>query len=243
MTQQYTESQARCDLAAAHRLSVIYGLNEGTWNHMSLSHPQDSNLSLNTPGYTHWSQVNASNLVLTHSDGTFISGGRPPIKAAAIIHHPVHQARPDIQCLIHVHTPHITALGMQKGVRLDTCGSQQAAQFHDDIAWYETYDGVLIDPAEGKRMCDALGDKRILMLRNHGVIVTGSSAAQAFLDLYQLERACLYQLLATAGSAEIQQIPEQHAAEMCRMAKAGHSDPHFAAMRRLLDEQESNYVD
>ncbi|MFT5400646.1 MAG: ribulose-5-phosphate 4-epimerase/fuculose-1-phosphate aldolase, partial [Gammaproteobacteria bacterium] len=107
----------------------------------------------------------------------------------------------------------------------------------------EVYDGVLIDPIEGARMCDALGDKRILMLRNHGVIVSGTSVAQAFLDLYQLERACQYQLLATAGGARLQQIPVENCAEMCRMAREGKSDPHFAAMRRLLDEQEPNYVD
>jgi ribulose-5-phosphate 4-epimerase/fuculose-1-phosphate aldolase len=240
--QEKIEIETRCDLAAAHRLSVMYGLNEGTWNHMSLNHPLDKDLTLITPGYTHWSQVCASNLALTTRDGKFISGERPPIKAAAIIHHPVHLARPDIQCLIHVHTPYITALGMQKAVRLDTCGSQQAAQFHRDIAYYELYDGVLIDPSEGNRMCEALGDKRILMLRNHGVIVTGSSVAQAFLDLYQLERACQYQLLASAGGNNLQQIPAEHCAEMCRMAKAGNSDPHYAAMRRLLDEKEPDYV-
>jgi ribulose-5-phosphate 4-epimerase/fuculose-1-phosphate aldolase len=238
----YSEIDARCDLAAAHRLAVMYALNEGTWNHMSLDHPTNPDLTLISPGYTHWSQVCAGNLALTTRDGEFISGERPPIKAAAIIHHPVHQARPDIQCLIHVHTPHITALGMQKDMKLDTCGSQQAAQFHDDIAYYEIYDGVLIDPVEGSRMCDTLGDKRILMLRNHGVIVTGNSVARAFLDLYQLERACQYQLLASAGGAELQQIPAENSAEMCRMAKAGNSDPHFAAMRRLLDEMEPGYA-
>ena len=92
-------------------------------------------------------------------------------------------------------------------------------------------------------MCDALGDKRILMLRNHGVIVTGTSVAQAFLDLYQLDRACQYQLLATADGVGLQQIPAENCFEMCRMAKAGHSAPHFAAMRRLLDEKEPNYID
>jgi ribulose-5-phosphate 4-epimerase/fuculose-1-phosphate aldolase len=69
---QYTELQARYDLAAAHRLSVMYGLNEGTWNHMSLNHPEDSNLTLNSPGYTHWSQVSASNLALTTLNGEII---------------------------------------------------------------------------------------------------------------------------------------------------------------------------
>ena len=239
----YSEFDARCDLAAAHRLAVYYALNEGSWNHMSLNHPGNPDLTLITPGYTHWSQVSAGNLALTTREGEFVSGVRPPIRAAAIIHHPVHLARPDIQCLIHVHTPHITALGMQKGVKLDSCGSQQAAQFHEDIAYYEVYDGVLIDPEEGARMCDALGDKRILMLRNHGVVVTGSSVAQAFLDLYQLERACQYQLLASAGGSALQRIPVENCVEMCRMAKAGNSDPHFAAMRRLLDAQEPDYAD
>ncbi|MEM7225379.1 MAG: class II aldolase/adducin family protein [Pseudomonadota bacterium] len=236
------EASARRDLAAAHRLAVRDGLNEGTWNHMSLESPDDPALTLITPGYTHWRQVSASTLALMSPEGEMVAGSRPPIRAGWIIHGPVQKARPDAKCLMHVHAPNIVALSMGREGRLDTCGSQLAAQFHDDIAYFEVYDGVLREEDEGARMADALGDKRVLILANHGCLVAGPNVARAYLDLYQLERACLFQLLATAGGRELRGIPEGIAAEMGAMSREGHSDRHFEAMTRLLDEDEPDYA-
>ena len=95
---------------------------------------------------------------------------------------------------------------------------------------------------EGERMAAVLGDKRVLLLRNHGALIAADSVAKAYLDLYQLERACLFQLLATDGGRALRAIPEEIAARMGEMARAGHSDPHFEAMTRLLDEQEPDYA-
>ena len=87
-------------------------------------------------------------------------------------------------------------------MKLETRSSQQAAAFHDDVVYYEVYDGVLADESEGEHMAEVLGDKRILMMRNHGAMIVGSTVASAYLDTYQLERACMYQLLAVAGGDE-----------------------------------------
>ena len=240
--QNTAEWEWRCDLAAAHRLAVRDGLNEGTWNHLSAMSPDHPERMLITPGYTHWSQVTASNLALTEADGSLVAGKAPPIRAGWIIHYPVHRARPDARCVMHVHAPHITALSMRADMILDTCSSQQAAQFHGDVAVFEIYDGVLQDESEGERMAEALGDKRVLILRNHGALVVGPSVGRTYLDLYQLERACLYQLLATGSGGTLHRIPWDVAAAMSAMAKQGHSDPHFEAMRRLLDEKEPDYA-
>ena len=126
------EQEARRDLAAAHRLAVMDGLNEGTWNHFSLMSPDDPELMLITPGQTHWSQVSAGNLALMGPRGEIVSGPVAPNGAAWIIHYPVHRARPDAKCLMHVHAPYMTALSMRKDGRLNTRSSQLAAQFHDD---------------------------------------------------------------------------------------------------------------
>jgi ribulose-5-phosphate 4-epimerase/fuculose-1-phosphate aldolase len=237
------ETETRRDLAAAHRLAVRDGLNEGTWNHLSVMSPDDPEVMFITPAYTHWSQVTASNLAAVGPDGEPVAGDDRPTRAGWIIHYPVHRAQPDAQCLMHVHSPHITALSMKKDVRLDTCSSQQAAQFHGDVAYYEVYDGILDDEDEGRRMADAMGDRRILMLRNHGAVVAGSSVASAYVDLYQLERACMYQLLAMNGGGDLVRIPEDIAAAMSAQARGGTSDPHFGAMRRLLDAKEPDYAD
>ncbi len=237
------EQAARRDLAAAHRLAVMHGLNEGTWNHLSLQSPDEPDHILISPGYTHWGQVSASNLALCDGSGALVSGGREPTRAGWIIHSPVHRARADARCVMHVHAPYITALSMRKDQRFETRGSQQAAQFDGDVAYYEVYDGLLSDESEGARMADALGEKRILLLRNHGALVAGPSVAQAYLDLYQLERACMYQMLAIGGGGELELIPAEIAGQMGRQSRDGHFEPHFEAMKRLLDEKEPDYAD
>lgn len=240
------EWQARRHLAAAHRLAVRDGLNEGTWNHFSLMSPDDPEAMLITPAHTHWSLVTASNLVLVRPDGTTAgagSGGAAtgPLRAGWIIHAPVHRARADAACVMHVHSPYVTALSMLTDVPFDTRSSQQAAGFHGDVAYFDTYDGVLEDESEGERMAAALGDGRVLILRNHGALVVGPSVARAYLDLYQLERACMYQMLARGAGDDVSRIPEDVAAETAKRARAGHTDAHFDGMLALIEAMEPDY--
>ena len=235
-------TETRRDLAAAHRLAVRDGLNEGTWNHLSCVSPNDPEALLITPGYTHWRQVTASNLALVDGEGAQLQGPTPPTRAGWIIHGPVHRARAEAKCVMHVHSPYITALSMRRGEKLDTCSSQQAAQFHEDVAYFEVYDGVLTNEAEGARMAEALGDRRVLILRNHGALVVGPTVGRTYVDLYQLERACLYQLLATADGAPLNEIPADIAAQISARARAGQAEGHFGAMRRLLDAEEPDYL-
>ena len=233
---------AREEVAVAHRLAVAHGLNEGVWNHISLLNPDDPSQMLISPGHTHWSQVTASSLALLDSDGQLVRGERPPIRAGWIIHAPVHRARKDAQCVIHVHAPYITAMSI-RNERFETRSSQQAAELHDDVAYFDEYDGVLRDEAEGERMAAALGTKRVLLLRNHGALVVGRSVGKAYLDLYSLERACMYQLLATAGSGEMSLIPEEIAATMGRLSRDGFNSEHFEGMKRWLAAVEPDYAD
>lgn len=90
-------------------------------------------------------------------------------------------------------------------------------------------------------MARALGDKRVLLLRNHGAIVVGPSVAAAYLDTYQLERACMYQLLAIAGGGTMQLIPEEVAAASAQQARAGRNVEQFEGMRRWMDAVEPDY--
>jgi len=243
MNSNSAEREARKDLAAAHRLAVLHGLNEGVWNHISLLSPDDPSQMLISPGHTHWSQVRASNLALVDEHGNERSGAAAPIRAGWIIHYPVHKARPDAQCVIHVHSPYITAMSIRDDIRFEPRSSQQAARFHDDLVYYEVYDGVLEDESEGERMAEALGGKRVLLLRNHGALIATDSLAKAYLDLYQLERACMYQLLATAGGGTMALIPEDIAAEMGVLARQGHNLEHFDGMRRWVEEHQPDFAD
>lgn len=239
------EREARRDLAAAHRLAAREGLNEGVWNHLSVVSPDDPEVMLITPADTHWSLVNASGLAAVGPDGAPATGGGAESSVAGfVIHAPVHRAIPGARCLMHVHSPYVVALSMREGVRLDTRSSQQAAQFHGDVAYYEVYDGLLDDEDEGRRMAAAMGDKRVLMMRNHGAMVAGGTVGRAWIDLYQLERACMYQVLATGEGRALSRIPEDVAAGMSAGARGSpRHDRFFRGLRDLLDATEPDYAD
>jgi ribulose-5-phosphate 4-epimerase/fuculose-1-phosphate aldolase len=234
-----SEYEARCDLAAAHRMAVMDGLNEGTWNHFSLMSPVQPEQMLISPGDTHWSQVKASNMTLMGPQAEVISGPQPN-GAAWIIHYPVHRARPDAKCIMHTHTPFATALGMRENWKLDTQSSQAAAWFHDDVAYFDTYDGILRGEDEGERMARALGDKRVLILRNHGVLTAARSVAEAYMDLYLLERACMFQVHAAGGGADLNHIPEAVASKIGESGRKGRTG-HFDGMRQVIDAREPDY--
>ncbi len=145
---------------------------------------------------------------------------------------------------MHVHPPYATAMAMRKDNCLDTLSSQNASVFHGDVAYFDKFDGVLRDEAEGERMAAALGRKRILMMRNHGVLVAAPDIASAYYDLYNLERACMYQMLATMdGNTELNRIPEDIAARLSARIRNGESDArgNFAGMRQVLDQREPDY--
>ena len=242
MHENSIEYEARKDVAAAHRLAVLHGLNEGVWNHISLISPDDPDIMLISPGHTHWSQVKASNLAAMNGSGELVDGPVPPIRAGWIIHHPVHCARADAKCVVHVHAPYITAMSIRQDMLFEPRSSQQAARFHDNLVYYDVYDGVLADEEEGERMAATLGNRRVLMLRNHGALIAAESVAMAYLDLYQLERACMYQLLATAGGGEMALIPEDVTAEMGRLAARGQNVAHFDGMKRWVEELQPDYA-
>ncbi len=234
-----SEHEARCDLAAAHRMAVMDGLNEGTWNHFSLMSPVEPEQMLISPGDTHWSMVKASNLTLMGPRAEVISGPEPN-DAAWIIHYPVHRARPDAKCVMHSHSPYATALGMRKANKLDTQSNQAAALFHGDIAYFDVYDGILREADEGERMAEALGDKRVLMLRNHGLLTAAPTVAQAYMDLYLIERACMFQLLATKDDGELNQIPTEVAEKIGAAGRQGR-DGHFQGMKQVIEAREPDY--
>ena len=244
MNENTVEHQARCDLAAAHRLAVLDGLNEGTWNHLSLMSPTETTHMMITPADTHWSQVRASNLAVMGPQAEIISGPKEPNGAAWIIHYPLHRANPQAKCVMHAHTPYATALSARKDAKLDTRSSQAGASFHEDIAYFDVYAGILRAEEEGEHMAEVLGDKRVLMMRNHGVVVTGASVGHAYLALYLLERACQFQLLASGdGVHELNQIPEEVAAHIARETRKPESgEGHFQGMKEVLDEKDPGYV-
>ena len=235
------ERAARVDLAAAFRLAVRMDLHEGVCNHFSVMLDRRRFL-LNRFGL-HWSEVTAGNLLCLDADGRLLEGEGEFEKTAFCIHSRIHLAHPRATCVLHTHMPYATALTLLSEGRLEMV-EQNALRFHQDIAYDDTYNGLVVDNAEGDRLAAALGDKRVMFLANHGVIVVGATVAEAFDALYYLERACRLQVLARSMGGSFRPVRPEVVRETCRMLAADapkYSQAHFGALKRILDREEPDY--
>src|SRR4051812_11924453 len=149
------ERAARADLAAAFRLAVRMELHEGVCNHFTLMLPDGERFLLNAYGL-HWSEVTASNLLSLDASGRILHGEGEFEKTAFYIHSRIHLANPHAVCVLHTHMPYVTALTLLENGRLEMV-EQNALRFHDDIAYDDTYNGLVVDNAEGDRLARVLG--------------------------------------------------------------------------------------
>src|SRR5256712_10207329 len=233
---------ARLDLAAAFRLAVRLDLHEGVCNHFSFMLPEGKRFLLNRYGL-HWSEVTASNLLMLDAEGRVLAGGGEFEKTAFYIHSRIHLANPRAASVLHTHMPHVTSIKLLEGGHLEMV-EQNALRFHDDIAYDDTYNGLVVDNTEGDRLARVLGEKRVMFLANHGVIVVGSSVAEAFDSLYYLERACRLQVLARMTGGKLRAVRPEGVRTACRMMRDDapkYAGAHFSALKRILDREEPAY--
>lgn len=242
------ERQARIDLAACHRLAARFGLNEGIDNHLTLLLPGSADHFLLAPFGLLWSEVKASDFMVLDFGGRVVTGSGPVEDTARFIHLPVHRLAPHARCALHTHMPYATAMSMLENPRLEMA-VQSAVGFYGDISYDAEYNGLAFAATEGERLARALGAKSVLMMRNHGVLVVGQSPAQAFERLYFLERACQAQVLALSTGRSLHLLADEVVRATHRQFSAGTSvdgrdrtELHFAALKRLLDRTEPDYV-
>jgi ribulose-5-phosphate 4-epimerase/fuculose-1-phosphate aldolase len=240
----------RVDLAAAFRLAVRFDLHEGVCNHFSFMLPdkpgaraeRSGRFFLNRYGL-HWSEVTASNLLMLDAEGRVLQGDGEFEKTAFYIHSRIHLANPAAACVLHTHMPYATALTLIENGRLEMV-EQNALRFHDDIAYDDTYNGLVVDNAEGDRLARVLGRKRVMFLANHGVIVVGPSIAEAFDLMYYLERACRLQVLAKSMGGMLRPVRPEVVRATYRLLLADapkYAAAHFSALKRILDREEPDY--
>ena len=236
------ERATRVDLAAAFRLAARLDLHEGVCNHFSVMLADGKRFLLNRYGL-HWSEVSASNLLALDAAGKVLEGEGEYEKTAFYIHSRIHVGNPRATCVLHTHMPYATALTLLEGGRLEMV-EQNALRFHDDIAYDDTYNGLVVDDAEGDRLARVLGSKRVMFLANHGVIVVGPTVAEAFDALYYLERACRLQVLARAMGGRLRAVRPEVVKTAYRMMLADapkYAGAHFEALKRILDREEPDY--
>jgi ribulose-5-phosphate 4-epimerase/fuculose-1-phosphate aldolase len=239
------EWQARVDLAAAYRLTALYGWDDLIFTHISARVPGPEHHFLINPYGMMFDEITASSLVKIDLDGKKVMDSLYDINPAGFtIHSAVHAAREDALCVMHLHTRPGVAVSAQKQGLLPI--SQQSLFALASIAYHD-YEGLALNEDEKPRLVADLGDKKNLILRNHGLLTIGSNAADAFLSMYLLERACEIQLMAAAGGAELVTIPkpilDAIEAQVKVVTRGLGADLVWPGLLRKLDRIDASYRD
>jgi ribulose-5-phosphate 4-epimerase/fuculose-1-phosphate aldolase len=239
--------EAKVHLAAAHRLAVLHELEEGIDNHFTVTLPGTTDRYLILPFGLHWSEARASDMIVFDESGATLEGKGIAELSAVCIHAPIHRLC-GARVVMHTHQPWALALNMLKDNRL-LPANQTAAQFHGHVAYDDHYSGTANFRDEGERLAKLIGQRQVLFMKNHGVLVAGDTVAQAYRRLYRLERVCRTQILAFSTGQPLELIPDEVIAQV--LAPAPH-DPHpraererlfFEAMMRVLDREMPGYAD
>ena len=196
----------RVDLAACYRLIAMYGWDDLVFTHISARVPgPDEHFLINAYGML-FEEMTASSLVKVNLEGEKVLDSPYPVNPAGfVIHSAVHEARPEVACVVHTHTKAGVAVSAQADGLLPI---SQISLFAYATLAYHDYEGVALNDEEKPRLVADLGDKNALILRNHGLLTTGASIPDAFLMMYALETACQTQVLAQSSGAKLVQVPK-----------------------------------
>jgi ribulose-5-phosphate 4-epimerase/fuculose-1-phosphate aldolase len=183
-------------------------------------------------------------------DGHLLSGSGEIERSAFCIHAPIHRLLPAAACVLHTHMPFASALTRLEEPQIEAIGQTEIG-FLDCVSYDDEYTGIAFDPAEGERLAGVLGPKnKVLFMANHGVLVVGTTVAEAYDRLYYLERACQVQLYAMWTGRKLKRVPPEIVEHTLRQGAASPTydgkpacEHHFAALKRLLDRREPDYAD
>lgn len=184
-------------LASAFRLFSQFGFDEGVAGHITARDPEHPEYFWVNPFGLHFSLICASDLILVNKHGEVIEGKRPINEAAFTIHSQIHAGRPDVIAAAHAHSVYGKSWS-SLGRLLDPL-NQDACAFYEDHALFDDYTGVVLEPEEGKRITQALGNCKAAILKNHGLLTVGHSVDEAAWWFITMERTCQAQLLAEAA--------------------------------------------
>ena len=239
-------AEARVHLAAAHRLATLHELEEGIDNHFTVTVPGRDDRFLILPFGRHWSEARASDMIVFDESGRTLEGEGIVELSAYCIHAPIHRIS-GARVVMHTHQTWVLALNMLKDNRL-LPATQTAAFLCRDIAYDDHYAGTADTPDEGERLARLMGDKPIVFMKNHGLLVAGDTVAQAYRRLYKLERVCRTQMLAYASGRPIEVLAEEIVdrvlapAELETHSREERDRLFFVAMMRILDRELPGYA-
>lgn len=234
--------KARIELTAALRSAARMGLNEGVCNHFSLELPGSPDRFLINPQGFHWSELTPADLMIVDEKGEVVEGKHQVEPTAFFIHGRIHLNKRK-KCVLHTHMPFATSLCLLENGQLDCAANQNAMRFWNRIGYDGEYGGVALDNAEGDRICNALGDRDVLFLAHHGVVVCGDNVPYTFDDLYYLERSCMVQVLAQSTGGKLKRAATHLVEQAARQIEGERQQSvlHFEALQRLLDRHEPGW--
>ena len=239
------EWETRVELAACYRLVAMYGMSDLVYNHITARVPgRHDQFLINSYGYL-YEEITASSLHKIDLDGNIVERADSPYgvnQAGFVIHSAVHAARPDVTCVLHTHARASMAVSMME------CGllplSQHAMRFYHDVA-YHPYEGVALELDERERLIDDLGDKNVMFLQNHGLLICGTSIAEAFNKCYWVEMACKAQIDAMSSGTPLITPPleviEKTAYLYDPEVRRRYGEMEWPAMLRRVDRVDPSY--
>jgi ribulose-5-phosphate 4-epimerase/fuculose-1-phosphate aldolase len=247
------EKTIRVQLAAACRLIDHFGWSDVVLNHISARDPKNPDYFLMNPFGLLYSEMTASSLVKVDQAGNNVGPNQGTVNAAGVVlHGAILDARPDVNCVIHTHTPYGVAVSMlEEGLQ---CHDQMSMLFHNSVGYHD-FEGIVVNEAEKQRLTKALGNNKCLILRNHGLVAVGGSIAEAFFNYYYLEFACRVQIHVLSSGAKINSVLDaikthtfdQHEYFTKQQAPTvqdkipGIPQIMFAALLRMLDKKDDSY--
>jgi ribulose-5-phosphate 4-epimerase/fuculose-1-phosphate aldolase len=237
------EWQRRIDLAACYRLVAMYGWDDLIFTHISARVPGPDHHFLINPYGMMFDEITASNLVKVDLQGNKVLASAHDLSPAGFtIHSAIHSAREDATCVLHTHSVNGAAVAAQAGgIR----PLSQKSMFVLSSLAYHDYEGLALNEGEKPRLVRNLGDKRFLMLRNHGLLTIGRSVAEAFVCIYQFERACTIQVRAQAGGPDLRNIEPEIIAraedQFVQATNGAGAELVWPALLRRLDRVDPTY--
>jgi ribulose-5-phosphate 4-epimerase/fuculose-1-phosphate aldolase len=238
-----SEWKTRQELAACYRVFAMLGWDESIYNHITVKVPDEEDAFLINPFGLHFSEVKASNLVKIDIDGNKLDDNPYPVNLAGFVQHSVfHRNLADAHCIAHTHTTAGMAVASLEG------GLQPvnfyAANWVGQLAYHD-FEGVTVRSEEGARLIGHLGDKRAMLLRNHGILVMGRTVPEAFLKHWSLQRACEIQLATMQAGKPLTIQPDVLAVHQRDLSKVqipgGVGKADFDAMVRRVDKIDPNW--
>jgi ribulose-5-phosphate 4-epimerase/fuculose-1-phosphate aldolase len=237
--------EQRAELAAAFRMAARLGMHEGVANHFSLAVSDDGKRFLMNPFGRHFASVRASELLLLDADdGNTMQRPDCPDPTAWAIHGAMHRNLPQARCVLHIHSKYATALA---AVQVDGLPpiDQNTMRFFRRVSLDDGFGGMGLG-AEAERLTTTLGDNRVLLMGNHGVMAVGENVARAFDELYYFERACETYVIALATGKPLRIASDEVAETTARqwedyVQRVGSADAHLRALRDILDREEPDY--